>query len=498
MRKNIAALSQLHPVWNELKVWQDNPSTISGGASTGDGVTYTDTNHNGQTSLLVTRIDDQSLLEANRDGITGYEDTELIVSAADLDTLAGLSGQTLSLTSVSGFTHGTGYLDGNGFIHYTPVANYFGVAGFEYSLQAPTGQSATAHVELTLQNINDAPVVTVDQHLKPVYGYDAVYRWYDSEKILVRNKLGAARYTPYTGYDAKTGTTGLHDTILTWVDSDGPNQAALLVTDIDDPAGSFTFNVTAQAQKGEGAVDANGNVSYTNWYGPNTPGTAPVAEYGYDGDTTNTYPTAADPFTVTVTDAGGASTNVQIDSLHSGAYYPTLGSGGGGKKPIAIDLGNDGFGFTDVNDSNIFFDINSDGFKHRTAWPRAGDGLLTRDLNGNGLVDNGSEISFAQYLDSAQTDLQGLSAFDTNQDGLFSAQDQHWNEFGVWQDTNQNGHTDAGEQQSLNDMGIAAISLTSDGQFTIIDGLAGDDVVMGLLVTRGAANDSVFVLRSAA
>ncbi|MDD2685931.1 MAG: hypothetical protein PHY62_07225 [Gallionella sp.] len=38
-------------------------------------------------------------------------------------------------------------------IHYTPEANYFGVAGFEYSLQAPTGQSTTAHVELTLQNI---------------------------------------------------------------------------------------------------------------------------------------------------------------------------------------------------------------------------------------------------------------------------------------------------------------------------------------------------------
>ncbi|MDP1871283.1 MAG: cadherin-like domain-containing protein, partial [Gallionella sp.] len=102
----------------------------------------------GQTSLLVTRVDDKSLLEANRDGIAGYEDTETIISAADLlanDTLAGLSGQALSITGVSGFTHGTGYLDGNGFVHYTPEANYFGAAQFNYTLQASTGQSGAAN-----------------------------------------------------------------------------------------------------------------------------------------------------------------------------------------------------------------------------------------------------------------------------------------------------------------------------------------------------------------
>jgi hypothetical protein len=88
---------------------------------------------NGSTSLLVTRVDDKSLLKANRDGVTGYENTETLISAADLlanDTLAGLSEQNLSITGVSGFTHGTGFLDGNGYIHYTPEANYFGAANY--------------------------------------------------------------------------------------------------------------------------------------------------------------------------------------------------------------------------------------------------------------------------------------------------------------------------------------------------------------------------------
>jgi len=179
-------LSTLDPVWNELKVWQDangNGSADAGevqtlgtlGISALDYAMGTFTQNGqfkqlaspdlvadtqgtrthvvpegiilqtsqGQTSLLVTRVDDKSLLEANRDGITSFEDTETIISAADLlanDTLAGLSGQNLSITGVSGFTHGTGYLAANGFVHYTPEANYFGAAQFNYTLQASTGK----------------------------------------------------------------------------------------------------------------------------------------------------------------------------------------------------------------------------------------------------------------------------------------------------------------------------------------------------------------------
>ena len=168
------SLSALDPVWNELKVWQDangNGAADAGEtrtlaqlgitslnyamgtferngqvselsspdlvADTEGTITYTVPEgiivqtSNGQISLLATRIDDRSAIQANRDGVTSYEDTELIISAADLlanDTLAGLAGQNLSLTGVSGFTHGTGFLDGNGFVHYTPDANYFGAA----------------------------------------------------------------------------------------------------------------------------------------------------------------------------------------------------------------------------------------------------------------------------------------------------------------------------------------------------------------------------------
>ena len=185
------SISALDPVWNELKVWQDGDG--DGAADAGEtqtlsqlGITALDyamgtfaqngqlkqlaspdlaadldgirthavpegiivQSSNGHTSLLATRIDDRSVIDANRDGVTGYEDTELIISAADLlanDTLAGFSGQNLSITGVSGFTHGSGFLDGNGFVHYTPDANYSGAAGFDYQIKAVTGQRGAAN-----------------------------------------------------------------------------------------------------------------------------------------------------------------------------------------------------------------------------------------------------------------------------------------------------------------------------------------------------------------
>jgi VCBS repeat-containing protein len=513
-------LTALDPVWNELKVWQDangNGQTETGEVSGLSQLGITELNYSmgtftqngtikqlaspdlaadaqgtrinvipegilvessqGQVSLIVTQVDDQSAIEANRDGVTGIEDVEFIISSADLlanDSLAGISGsnpiagQSLSITAVSGFTHGTGYLDANGMVHFTPEPNYNGTAQFQYTLTASTGQSTTATVNLNIQAVNDDPVVTgIDRLLEPIYGYDKVQikAAYDGDPAVYGK--GAAHYQPYTGFDFVTGTNGYHGTPIEWYDPE-PNVSKILVSDPDGDT-SFTYSVSVQAQMGEGKVDANGYTSYVNWAGPNTPGAAPDGQKYVGRDTyIDTYSTQPDAYVVTVSDGNGGSTTAQVPAQHTGAYYLDLGSGA--KKPISVDLGGDGFGFTDVNDSDIFFDVNSDGFKHKTAWPTAGDGLLAFDANSNGLIDDGSEISFVGYKPDAQTDLQGLAAFDSNNDGIFSALDEKWGDFGIWQDANQNGLSDAGEFLHLNDMGIAAINLVSDGQFSVING----------------------------
>ena len=512
-------LTAVDPVWNELKVWQDaNGDGLQEAGETHTlaslGITALDyamgrferngqlqelsspdlvadtegsrtyvipegivvETSNGHTSLLVTRIDDKTVIEANRDGVTSYEDTEAIISTADLlanDMLGGFMGSNLTVTGVSNFTHGTGWLDGNGFVHYNPAANYYGPASFTYTIKAPTGQTDTATVDINLLNLNDAPTATVDQHVLPVYGY-ASCEWQYQQ---IPNSDGYAynyvmvptnpQHSPYSGYDYSQPnasyfpwqTLGYHNTPIAYEDIDGTNVGNVVASDIDDPNGPFSYEVIAQPQMGSATIDSAGKFTYTNWYGPNTPGN--------DGSSV----TQQDMFTVRVTDPHGASTTTQVSVTHYGNYYPTLGSGGGGgKKPISIDLGNDGFGFTNIDDSNIFFDVNGDGFKHRIAWPSAGDGLLAYDADGNGKIDHASEIAFTGYADAAQTDLQGLAAFDSNGDGIFSAADDKWSKFGIWQDANQNGVTDPGEFRSLDDIGIASIALTSDGQFSVING----------------------------
>jgi hypothetical protein len=73
------------------------------------------------------------------------------------------------------------------------------------------------------------------------------------------------------------------------------------------------------------------------------------------------------------------------------------------------------------------------------------------------------------------SDLEGLRDYDSNGDGLLTADDDGFELFVVWRDANSNGVADEGEMQSLTDLGITGISLTSDG---VIYSAAGGDVMV--------------------
>ena len=136
--------------------------------------------------------------------------------------------------------------------------------------------------------------------------------------------------------------------------------------------------------------------------------------------------------------------------------------------PVVLDLDGDGAEFLSAN-AGVTFDYLGDGSDGATAWVGADDGLLALDRNGNAQVDNGSEIVFGG---NGLTDLEGLAAnYDSNKDGVLDANDANFAKFGVWQDANSNGVTDAGEFQSLTDAGIASIKLVSDGNaYSAADG----------------------------
>ncbi|MFC3792578.1 Calx-beta domain-containing protein [Sphingobium agri] len=140
--------------------------------------------------------------------------------------------------------------------------------------------------------------------------------------------------------------------------------------------------------------------------------------------------------------------------------------------PIVFDYDGDGAGLVALSDSNARFDMNRDGVADKTGWIEQGDALLALDRNGNGTIDDISEISFVGDKAGAKTDLEGLAAFDSNADGVLDGEDDRFVEFRLWFDRNGNGTTDAGELLSLAEAGIKSIGLT--GQAT------------GQTVTQGA------------
>ena len=144
--------------------------------------------------------------------------------------------------------------------------------------------------------------------------------------------------------------------------------------------------------------------------------------------------------------------------------------GGGGGKPIVLDLDGDGVELVALDDSTAFYDINGDGYRERMAWASADDGFLAYDKDGDGTISAHDELSFVSYVEGAETDLEGLAHFDTNGNGKLDSGDAEWSKFRVWQDLDQDGVSDAGELQTLDEAGITEISLTSDGVERTVSG----------------------------
>lgn len=131
----------------------------------------------------------------------------------------------------------------------------------------------------------------------------------------------------------------------------------------------------------------------------------------------------------------------------------------GSVAPIAIDLDGDGVQLVAPEDSHVMFDVNQDGWLDQIGWVGARDGILAYDRDGDGAISLLSEISFLEYKSGATSDLDGLSAFDTNLDGEFSRIDDAWGHFLIWRDGNQDGESSASELLTLEQAGITSIAL---------------------------------------
>lgn len=139
--------------------------------------------------------------------------------------------------------------------------------------------------------------------------------------------------------------------------------------------------------------------------------------------------------------------------------------------PIIISLDGLKYGLTNFQ-NGVQFDFFNKGVLNQMAWTAKGwyGGFLALDRNGNGKIDNGTEL-FGNV--TPQTPVPGkkpngflaLAEYDKpenggNGDGQIDAKDAVYSKLLVWVDKNHNGKSDPGELLTLQEAGVESISLT--------------------------------------
>ncbi|WP_166763037.1 beta strand repeat-containing protein, partial [Xanthomonas euroxanthea] len=133
------------------------------------------------------------------------------------------------------------------------------------------------------------------------------------------------------------------------------------------------------------------------------------------------------------------------------------------RDPLTLDLDGDGIETISASEG-IIFDHDGDGIKSGTGWVSADDGLVVFDRDGNGAIDNGSELFGVDTVLStggvASSGFSALSDLDSNKDEIFDSRDERFNDLRIWRDFNKDGISQASELFKFESLGVKSIYLT--------------------------------------
>lgn len=125
--------------------------------------------------------------------------------------------------------------------------------------------------------------------------------------------------------------------------------------------------------------------------------------------------------------------------------------------PLALDLDGGGVSAVRLAASRAFFDMNLDGRAERGSWVGPGEALIALDLNGNGRIDDASELFGEQRGDG----FSSLAVYDLNADGRIDEADPIFESLLAWRDVNQDGFSNLDEIDSLRSVGVKSIGLNA-------------------------------------
>ena len=170
------------------------------------------------------------------------------------------------------------------------------------------------------------------------------------------------------------------------------------------------------------------------------------------------------------------------------------------RDPLTLDLNGNGLETLPINAANpVYFDLTGEGVQSSVGWVAPSDGFLALDRNGDGLINDGTELfgdATPAYEAGTTTPTTGktadgfaaLAQEDTNADGIVNSGDANFANLRVWQDLNQDGVSQDGELKTLAELGIESFNVASinhsqllangnqiadTGTFTRMDGTSG-------------------------
>ena len=127
------------------------------------------------------------------------------------------------------------------------------------------------------------------------------------------------------------------------------------------------------------------------------------------------------------------------------------------KDPLVINLDTN---IAQVSDQKFFFDLDCDGEEEEISSLQAGSGFLALDRNGDGKINDGSELFGTKSGDG----FKDLSRYDSDGNGWIDEADPIWEKLLIWT-KDENGED---KMYHLSDLGVGAIGLSRVGtQFSL-------------------------------
>lgn len=142
------------------------------------------------------------------------------------------------------------------------------------------------------------------------------------------------------------------------------------------------------------------------------------------------------------------SLQLNMDRSYVSQNNISLRAGDALKDPLVVNFGGNA---TSLTQDHFAFDINADGKVESVPFVGAGSGFLALDRNGNGRIDDGSEL-FGTRSGNGFAD---LARYDSNGNGWIDGNDPIFSHLLVWS----RDASGASQLQSLAQLGIGAIAL---------------------------------------